>query len=95
MTIPAHRPDRLRRAWSLVKAGLVVRESETQFRVAGNCQPEYVVDLAHEPPCSCEDKWFHEAAHQCKHELAARMANQELPVLMSLIETMKFKEEED
>lgn len=85
-TRPAYKPDRLRRAWQLVKSGRVERLGGTQYRVAGNVEPVYYVDLASEQPCTCLDLHHRsDAIHgQCKHLLAARLASLD-PALLQVI----------
>lgn len=97
MDTPAHDPARLRRAWSLVKSGRVERVGPMQFKVAGNKERTYDVDLSVDPPCYCDDLWYRgrRIRNNCKHTLSARIANKEPAVLLSLIEIMQFKEEED
>ncbi len=92
--VTAHRPDRLRRAWQLVKSGRVERLGGTQFKVAGNVEPAYYVDLSAEIPCTCRDEEYRGAQikHQCKHLLASRIAAKDPAILLSLIELMEFKE---
>jgi hypothetical protein len=51
----AYRADRLRRAWLLIKAGGVERRGGTRYRVAGNDESSYDVDLSVDPPCYCAD----------------------------------------
>jgi hypothetical protein len=91
---PAYRPDRLRRAWQLVKGGMVKPLGPGQYKVAGNVEPVYYVDLAGDPPCMCRDQEYRGSAikQQCKHTLAARIAAQDPAVLLALIEFMEFKE---
>src|SRR5690242_4270925 len=82
----AHRADRLRRAWALVKSGRVERLGGGRFRVAGNVEECYYVDLAGDPPCTCMDVWYRERSiqGQCKHLLAARLAGLD-PALLGVI----------
>lgn len=76
MSRSGYRPDRLARAWQLVKSGRVERLGGGQFRVAGNDEPEYFVDLSVDPPCYCADQNYRGGStnHQCKHSLAGRLA---------------------
>lgn len=96
-TGPAHRPDRLRRAWELVTSGRVERIGPRQYKVAGNVEPFYYVDLSAEIPCMCRDEENRgeKIHHQCKHRLAARLAAKETALLLSLIELMEFKDEDE
>jgi uncharacterized Zn finger protein len=74
---PGYKPDRLARAWQHVKSGRVERLGGTQFKVAGNVEPVYYVDLASDQPCTCLDRYHREAEIQgmCKHILACRLAS--------------------
>lgn len=94
---PAHRVDRLRRAWKLVASGRVERVGPGQFRVAGNVEDSYYVDLASDQPCTCLDLHHREQeiGGQCKHRLAARLANHDPALLLSLIELMQFVEDDE
>lgn len=84
----AHRPDRLRAAWKLVSSGRVKKSEKTpnRFYVAGNVQRYYTVDLGQDPPCDCADMLYRGQAirEQCKHVLAARLAD----LQPSLLETL-------
>jgi hypothetical protein len=83
---PAHRADRLRRAWALIKAGKVKRLGGSRFRIAGTTQRVYDVDLSVDPPCYCLDMEYRGTAikHNCKHTLAARLAGLD-PALLGTI----------
>lgn len=72
----AYSPDRLRRAWHLVRSGRVKQVGPRQFRVAGNVEPEYAVDLDEDPPCYCRDMEHRggRIRQNCKHVLACRLA---------------------
>lgn len=74
---PAHRADRLRRAWALVKGGKVKPLGGTRFLVAGNVEEVYEVDLAQDPSCHCRDMENRSALIKgnCKHVLGARIAS--------------------
>lgn len=61
-------PARLRRA-----AVLAVRKiGPQQYRVRGQSQWSYDVDLSADIPCYCKDAEYH--GRGCKHELASRLA---------------------
>jgi hypothetical protein len=51
----------------------VKRVGEGKFRVRGQHEPYYHVDLTADVPCYCKDSEFH--GRGCKHELAARLVN--------------------
>ena len=85
MSKSGYRPDRLARAWQLVKSGRVERLGGGRFRIAGNVEPEYFVDLNGDPPCYCMDMEMRgRTIHYCKHTLAARLAQLE-PALLQVI----------
>lgn len=88
----SHSPDRLRRAWRLVTTGRVKATGGRTFQVAGNAETVYAVDLDGDPCCYCLDSYYHGAAHQCKHLLAARLASQDPSLLLALISLMTFTE---
>lgn len=93
--IAAHDPGRLRRAWALVIAGKVEQVGPTQFRITGNDEPGYDVDVAGDPPCYCADS-FHRGRrirNNCKHTLAGRLALQDPSLLLALIEMMTFEDD--
>jgi uncharacterized Zn finger protein len=70
---PGYRPDRLRRAWQLVKSGRVKPLGGTRFVVAGNVEKVYHVDLAGDPMCYCRDQEYRSGQIKgfCKHVGAA------------------------
>ena len=84
----AHRADRLRAAWKLVSTGRVKKSEKVpdRFFVAGNAQRYYTVDLTTDPPCDCADMLYRggSIANQCKHVLAARLANLDPSLLNTL-----------
>jgi uncharacterized Zn finger protein len=90
----AYRPDRLHRAWQLVTSGCVERLGGTQYRVAGNVEPDYYVDLMGDQPCTCRDMEYRGTAilHNCKHVLAARLAALD-PALLQVIGDALAKKE--
>lgn len=92
-----HRADRLRRAWKLVASGRVERVGPGQFKVAGNVEPVYYVDLAGDQCCTCCDMEYRGRAinEQCKHVLAARLANHDPELLLTLVSMMQFTDTED
>jgi predicted nucleic acid-binding Zn finger protein len=86
---PAHDPERFKRAFLLVKKdGAVTRLGPTQFRVVGQDEPEYFVDLGGDPPCYCADirnaGW--KTGNMCKHILACRLAIKDPTLDNSLME---------
>jgi hypothetical protein len=85
---PAHDPGRFARAFKLARDGGVKQIGPRQYRVAGNEQPYYDVDLDGDPPCYCEDQdWSgRRIRNNCKHTLAARIVAQEPSVIPSLME---------
>lgn len=73
---------RLLRAMRLLP--FVERLGPMQFKVPGHHEPHYYVDLSQDPPCLCCDMEFAgRQGHQCKHTLACRWLNRDLPVLMA------------
>jgi hypothetical protein len=64
----------------------VQRLGGTQFRVAGNVEKVYHVDLSAEIPCYCLDMEYRagEIRQQCKHVLASRLAQLD-PALLGII----------
>jgi hypothetical protein len=62
-------PGRLRRA--IKRLPFVEQVGPRQFRVKGNDEPWYAVDLDVEPPCYCKDR--ENRGVQCLHELACRL----------------------
>lgn len=93
-TGPGYRPDRLHRAWQLVTSGCVERLGGTQYRVAGNVEPDYYVDLMGDQPCTCRDMEYRGTAihQQCKHVLASRLASLD-PALLQVIGDALAKQE--
>jgi hypothetical protein len=83
---PGYRPDRLRRAWQLVKSGRVKPLGGTRFVVAGNVEKVYHVDLAGDPMCYCRDQEYRSGQIKgfCKHVGAARLAQLD-PALLDVI----------
>lgn len=71
-------PSRLRRA-SLLACD---RLGPAQFRVAGQKEPFYDVDLTGDPMCYCED--HKNRGVQCKHILRARLASGDESLLLAL-----------
>lgn len=60
-------PERLRKAAKLA----VKRLGPMQFRVRGQHEHFYDVNLELDTPCCCLDAWYH--GRNCKHELAAKL----------------------
>lgn len=99
MSKSGYRPDRLARAWQLVKSGRVERLGGSQFRVAGNTEPEYFVDLDAEQQCYCLDSFYRQRENNgfCKHVGAARLASLDpslLQVIADNIERQMQQEQE-
>lgn len=71
-------PARLRRA-----AQLVVRPlGPGQFRVSGQHQKWYDVDVTADVPCYCKDAEYHGTG--CKHLLAAQLASGNMTLIQAL-----------
>lgn len=89
-----HRADRLRRAWALIKAGSVERLGGTRFRVAGNDESSYDIDLSVSPPCYCADMWYRgrQIRDNCKHTLAARLAGLDPALLGTIADWIEAEE---
>ena len=77
-----YEPGRLRRAAQLA----VRRLGPMQFRVRGQDEPHYDVNLDLDVPCCCKDAEFH--GRGCKHELSARMANGDMGLIQALGEML-------
>lgn len=90
----SYRPDRLHRAWLLIKSGCVERLGGTQYRVAGNDEPDYYVDLMGDQMCTCRDQEYRGAQikQMCKHVLAARLAALDPALLQAIADTMEMRE---
>jgi uncharacterized Zn finger protein len=73
-----YEPGRLRRAAQLA----VKRLGPMQFRVRGQDEPFYDVNLEIDTPCTCMDAYHH--GRGCKHELAARLQNGDLALIQAL-----------
>lgn len=102
--LPARAPSgasveygRLCRAIGIIRAG---QESPTieplgqgQFRVKGNVQPVYDVDLTADQRCYCKDAefspWFD---RMCKHEIACRLAQQEPGMIAHMVDVIAKEE---
>lgn len=78
MTGPGYEPGRLRRAAVLA----VKKLGPNQYRVRGQDEPFYDVNLDLDTPCTCKDAEFH--GRGCKHELAARLHNGDSALIMAL-----------
>lgn len=75
-------PVRLRRA-----AVLAVRSlGDGKYRVRGQHEPFYNVDLTADVPCYCKDAEFH--GRGCKHELAARLTSGDQVLRLALGEML-------
>lgn len=78
MAEQGYEPGRLRRA-----AVLAVRKlGPHQYRVRGQDEPYYDVNLDLDTPCSCKDAEFH--GRGCKHELSARLHDGDSALIMAL-----------
>jgi hypothetical protein len=60
----------------------VKRLGPMQFRVRGQDEPFYDVNLEIDTPCTCMDAYHH--GRGCKHELSARMANGDMGLIQAL-----------
>lgn len=91
MSRSGYRPDRLARAWQLVKSGRVQRLGGGRFMVAGNVEETYAVDLTVDPPCYCRDQEYRggQIKQNCKHALAARLANLDPAVLAAIADSIE------
>jgi hypothetical protein len=70
----SNKPTRLRSAWKLVASEKIQILPDGTYRVPGNEEPWYTVDLRQDPPCHCKDMEFGGGdEHQCKHALACRL----------------------
>lgn len=86
---PSHGPGRFARAVELARRdGAVTQMGPRQFRVVGNDEPEYFVDLDENPACYCDDirnaGW--KTNNTCKHILACRLAIKDPSLENSLME---------
>lgn len=84
----AHDAGRFARAVALAMGGKVEQRGPTQYRVAGNDEPYYDVDLSVDPPCYCGDMWHRGRTirNNCKHTLAARLVAKDPTIMPSLME---------
>lgn len=71
-------PARLRRASRLT----VQRLGNGQFRVSGQHERYYDVDVTADIPCYCKDAEYH--GRGCKHELACRLASGDMALIQAL-----------
>lgn len=90
---PVYEPERFRKAWHLVKAGLVERVGPREFRVAGNEEPTYDVALDGDPPCYCLDAYYG-GARRCKHFLAGAIVAHD-PAFLSAVAAMFYQHLEE
>lgn len=73
-----YEPGRLRRA-----AVLAVRKlGPHQYRVRGQSEAYYDVNLEIDTPCCCADSWHR--GRGCKHELAARLHDGDVALIQAL-----------
>lgn len=90
---------RLVRAIGIVRAGMgdektIHRFGPDQFRVKGNTEPWYDVDLMGDQRCFCKDAQFSPwYDRMCKHEMACRLMNQEQGMLSHMMEVV-YREEQ-
>lgn len=85
----AHKPTRFERGAELaLRDGACTRVGSHQYRIVGNDEPEYFVDLSVDPPCYCGDMWFRgrKIRNNCKHTIAARICDADPALRASLTE---------
>lgn len=92
----AYRADRLRRAWLLIKSNGVERLGGTRYRVAGNDESSYDIDLSVDPPCYCADMMYRgrKIRDNCKHTLAARLSGLDPAILGAMADLITITEQE-
>ena len=76
--VRAYEPGRLRRAAQLA----VRRLGPHQYRVRGQDEPHYDVNLELDTPCTCADAWHR--GRGCKHELAGRLHDGDMALIQAL-----------
>lgn len=74
----AYEPGRMRRAAVLACEKL----GPGQYRVSGQQEPYYDVDLSVDPACYCADQLHRRA--MCKHEIRARLQDGDARLLQAL-----------
>ena len=74
----SYEPGRLRRG----AARAVKKVGPRQYRVRGNHEPYWDVNLDLDTPCCCPDAQFH--GRGCLHELAARLHDGDAALIMGL-----------
>src|SRR5689334_18766891 len=91
---------RLVRAIAIIRAGqrdgkpTLKRLGPQQFKVRGNDQPVYYVDLTAEQRCWCKDAEFSSRYERmCKHEIACRLANMEPGMLSHMVDVIAREEQ--
>lgn len=91
-----YKPDRFARAVQLVLSGRVERLGGSQYRVAGNVEPTYDVDLTGDPMCYCRDMENRGVAikYQCKHVLSARLAGLDPSLVQVLADRIEREQQE-
>jgi hypothetical protein len=90
----SHKSSRLRSAWKLVASEKIQVLPDGTFRVPGNEEPFYTVDLRQDPPCHCKDMEYGAGdEHQCKHALACRLMTSDPMILQPL--ALMFSANED
>lgn len=84
-----YEPGRLRRA-----AVLGVTElGPGLYRVKGQDEPHYDVEIHADVPCYCKDSEFH--GKGCKHFLAARLASGDMKLVMALGEMLLVRDKQN
>lgn len=73
-----YEPGRLRRAAVLAVKKLGPR----QYRVRGQTEPHFDVNLDLNTPCTCADAWHR--GRGCKHELAGRLHDGDMKLVQAL-----------
>lgn len=81
-----YEPSRLRRAALLAVKPI----GPGVYRVKGEHEPYYDVEVTADVPCYCKDAEYH--GKGCKHFLAARLASGDMKLVMALGEMLLAKE---
>jgi hypothetical protein len=82
-----YEPGRLRRA----STRAVKKLGPRQYRVRGNHEPFWDVNLDLDTPCTCPDAEFH--GRGCLHELAARLHDGDMALVQALGDMLLKAEE--
>ena len=82
--VRAYCPSRFRRAVQLA----VTQIGPRQYRVRGQDEPHYDVDLDGDPPCYCRDNEYRgrRIQQKCKHHIAALLQARDPMMLNALID---------